>query len=57
MSGITDVDGIKVGHYTDEANGTGCTAVLCERGAVGGVDVGAIGEPPLASYAFRVLAG
>ena len=38
-SGITDVDGIAVGHHTDAANGTGCTAVLCEAGAVGGVDV------------------
>lgn len=40
MSGfITDVPGIKVGHYTDRRNGTGCTMVLCEEGAVGGVDV------------------
>ena len=38
-NGITDVDGIAVGHHTDAANGTGCTAVLCEAGAVGGVDV------------------
>ncbi len=36
---ITDVPGIAVGHRTDAANGTGCTAVLCEAGAVGGVDV------------------
>ena len=36
---ITDVDGIAVGHHTDAVNGTGCTAVLCEAGAVGGVDV------------------
>ena len=36
---ITDVPGIAVGHHTDAANGTGCTAVLCEAGAVGGVDV------------------
>ena len=38
-NGITDVAGIAVGHHTDAANGTGCTAVLCEAGAVGGVDV------------------
>lgn len=37
--GITDVDGIRVGHYTDAAAATGCTAVLCEGGAVGGADV------------------
>lgn len=36
---ITDVRGIKVGHWTDRRAATGCTVVLCERGAVGGVDV------------------
>ena len=38
-SGITSVPGIRVGHYTDRRNATGCTVVLCEDGAVGGVDV------------------
>jgi L-aminopeptidase/D-esterase-like protein len=36
---ITDVTGIKVGHWTDKEAATGCTVVLCERGAVAGVDV------------------
>src|SRR5262249_46014135 len=36
---ITDVDGIKVGHFTETRRPTGCTVVLCERGAVGGVEV------------------
>ena len=36
---ITDVPGIEVGHYTDLANATGCTVVMCRQGAVGGVDV------------------
>jgi L-aminopeptidase/D-esterase-like protein len=36
---LTDVPGIKVGHYTDKAAATGCTVILCEQGAVGGVDV------------------
>jgi L-aminopeptidase/D-esterase-like protein len=36
---ITDVDGIKVGHFTDTRRPTGCTVVLCERGAIAGVDV------------------
>jgi L-aminopeptidase/D-esterase-like protein len=36
---ITDVPGIKVGHWTDRRAATGCTVVLCEKGAVGGVDV------------------
>lgn len=35
---ITDVPGIKVGHATDLEALTGCTVVLCEDGAVGGVD-------------------
>ena len=36
---ITSVPGIDAGHYTDLQNATGCTVVLCRRGAVGGVDV------------------
>lgn len=36
---ITDVPGISVGHATNSDALTGCTAVLCEQGAVGGVDV------------------
>ncbi len=36
---ITDVAGIRVGHWTDRRAATGCTVVLCEAGAVGGVDV------------------
>jgi len=31
--------GVKVGHYTDKEAVTGCTVILCERGAVAGVDV------------------
>lgn len=36
---ITDVVGIKVGHYTEQRRPTGCTVVLVEDGAVAGVDV------------------
>jgi L-aminopeptidase/D-esterase-like protein len=36
---ITSVPGIRVGHWTDLAAGTGCTVVLCEQGALAGVDV------------------
>ena len=36
---ITQVPGILIGHFTDEIGATGCTVVLCESGAVGGVDV------------------
>lgn len=36
---ICDVPGIAVGHATDAEGATGCTVILCEAGAVGGVDV------------------
>ena len=36
---ITDVPGLKVGHHTLATRPTGCTVVLCEAGAVCGVDV------------------
>lgn len=36
---ITDVRGIKVGHVTRTERLTGCTVILAEAGAVGGVDV------------------
>ncbi|MEX1246913.1 MAG: P1 family peptidase [Anaerolineales bacterium] len=35
---ITLIDGIRVGHAQDDEAITGCTVVLCEKGAVGGVD-------------------
>lgn len=37
--GLTDVDGIKVGHFTESRRPTGCTVILCEKGAVAGVDL------------------
>ncbi|MEN6315089.1 MAG: P1 family peptidase [Clostridiaceae bacterium] len=36
---ITDINGIKVGHAQSEEGMTGCTAVICEKGATAGVDV------------------
>jgi L-aminopeptidase/D-esterase-like protein len=36
---ITDVRGIEVGHEQDEEALTGCTVILCRKGAVAGVDV------------------
>jgi L-aminopeptidase/D-esterase-like protein len=36
---ITDVPGVRVGHFTDDRRPTGCTVVLTEVGAVAGVDV------------------
>ncbi|MDI6770910.1 MAG: P1 family peptidase [Anaerolineales bacterium] len=35
---ITDVPGLRVGHAQDDEALTGCTLVLCEKGAVAGVD-------------------
>ena len=36
---ITDVPGIEVGHAQDKDALTGCTVILCRKGAVAGVDV------------------
>jgi len=35
---ITDIPGIQVGHAQDQEALTGCTVVICEGGAIGGVD-------------------
>lgn len=39
LNAITDVPGIRVGHASDLEAKTGCTVILCEEGAVAGVDV------------------
>jgi L-aminopeptidase/D-esterase-like protein len=39
MKGLTDIPGILVGHASDYDGLTGCTVVLCERGAVAGGDI------------------
>ncbi|HEY3442582.1 MAG TPA: P1 family peptidase [Paludibaculum sp.] len=39
MKGLTDITGVKVGHHSDFDALTGCTVVLCERGAVAGYDI------------------
>jgi len=36
---ITDVPGVKVGHFTETRRPTGCTVILTEEGATAGVDV------------------
>lgn len=36
---LTDIPGILVGHVTDSVSATGCTVILCEKGAVAGADV------------------
>src|SRR5437868_1426022 len=39
MKGLTDIPGIRVGHASDFDALTGCTAILCDGGAVAGVDI------------------
>src|SRR4051794_27435588 len=39
MKGLTDIPGIRVGHVSDFGAITGCTSILCEQGAVAGVDI------------------
>lgn len=36
---FTDIDDIKVGHAHNLDAGTGCTVVICEKGATAGIDV------------------
>lgn len=35
---ITDVGGLRVGHFTDSRRPTGCTVILCDRPATAGAD-------------------
>jgi L-aminopeptidase/D-esterase-like protein len=39
MKGLTDIAGIRVGHASDFDALTGCTVILCDGGAVAGVDI------------------
>ena len=39
MKGLTDIPGILVGHSSDYDGLTGCTVILCEKGAVGGGEI------------------
>lgn len=36
---ISEIKGIKIGHAQNFEGATGCTAIICEKGAVAGVDV------------------
>jgi L-aminopeptidase/D-esterase-like protein len=40
MKGLTDISGIRVGHASDYEGITGCTAIICEAGAIAGVSIG-----------------
>jgi L-aminopeptidase/D-esterase-like protein len=39
VKGLTDIPGILVGHASDYDGLTGCTVILCERGAMAGGDI------------------
>ncbi|MCR0984598.1 P1 family peptidase [Roseomonas populi] len=39
IGAITEVPGIRVGHFTETRRPTGCTVILAEEGAVAGADV------------------
>jgi L-aminopeptidase/D-esterase-like protein len=39
LKGITEIAGIHVGHASDFEAMTGCTAIICDAGMVGGVEV------------------
>ncbi len=39
MKGLSDIPGIRVGHASDFDAVTGCTAILCDGGAVAGADI------------------
>ncbi|MBI3696362.1 MAG: P1 family peptidase, partial [Acidobacteria bacterium] len=53
MKGLTDIDGVRVGHVSDYEALTGCTVILCERGAVGGIDVRGFASSTRGIDAFR----
>ena len=36
---INKIDGFKIGNAEDKKGGTGCTTIICKKGAVAGVDV------------------
>ncbi|MFA5638290.1 MAG: P1 family peptidase [Anaerovoracaceae bacterium] len=36
---ISEIEGFKIGHSESENKDTGCTAIICEKGAFAGVDV------------------
>lgn len=51
--GLTDIEGIRVGHASDFQALTGCTVILCEAGAVGGLDVRGSAASTRATDAFH----
>jgi len=56
---ITAVRGIQVGHAQNEASLTDCTVIICENGAIGGVEQSGSAPGTRETDAFRLnqLAG
>jgi L-aminopeptidase/D-esterase-like protein len=54
---LTDVPGIRVGHWTDAAAGTGCTVVIPPPGSIGAVDVRGGGASARETELLAPLAG
>jgi L-aminopeptidase/D-esterase-like protein len=50
---LTDIAGLRVGHASDYDGLTGCTVILCEAGAAGGVDVRGSASSTRALDAFQ----
>ncbi len=43
---ITEIENIRIGSAENKEAGTGCTVIICERGAAAGLDVrGAVRHP------------
>ncbi len=53
---VRDIPGFKIGQVQDEKAGTGCTVVLCERGAAAGLDVRGGGPAARESELLKPLA-
>ena len=50
---ITDIEGVRVGHWTDRVGHTGCTVILCPDGSVAAADVRGGAPGTLGTEALR----
>ena len=59
IESITQIPGIYAAHATNAEAGTGCTVIICPKGATGGVDVRggapATGAKPGEAYIARYM--
>jgi len=52
---ITEIENIRIGSAENKEAGTGCTVIICERGAAAGLDVR--GGGPQGIGAFKAHGG